>query len=325
MIEDTEKEQSESKNQESHDQNNNELEMKTVSVDTDCSYNASRNSKLYELNEEDGEISDSGESANHSAGLGSSQTLSTTTKENINNNVPISSPLSSPDLGINPNNISNNNLNNSENNINANVDYENKRMNNYFSVGMDAELALSFHAARELHPERFNSRLYNKSVYLRSALKKFASFDIPDISGRITLKVMDPKNSQMKPVKIPKGINALIFQNIPSYSGGRRIWSASGNKWGKCDMSDGKLEVIGVSIADMAKIFTGLGVGKRIAQTESAILELKEEMATQIDGEPWMQIPSKIKIQALNTPQKVLVRGWVGKKHRKTLIFWSKF
>lgn len=32
-------------------------------------------------------------------------------------------------------------------------------MNNYFGIGIDADLCLAFHKAREKNPERFNSRL----------------------------------------------------------------------------------------------------------------------------------------------------------------------
>lgn len=190
--------------------------------------------------------------------------------------------------------------------INLEVDYDIKRMNNYFSVGIDAELALSFHAARELHPERFNSRLYNKSVYARAALRKFVNMDIPDISDKVKIKTF--KNGKMTPLKIPSGVNAIVLLNIPSYGGGRKIWSSKGHKWKTCDMSDGMLEVIGISLTDMAKIFSGIGVGKRLAQTEQCQIDFHEDMAVQIDGEPWSQMPCRIKISALPTSQTVLVK-----------------
>lgn len=88
---------------------------------------------------------------------------------------------------------------------------EMKCMTNYFSVGLDAELALSFHRAREEHPERFNSRLYNKSVYVKSAMKRMTS-DFMDVSTMVNL-VADGKK-----VKLPKGTIAIVLSNIPSYS-----------------------------------------------------------------------------------------------------------
>ncbi len=54
--------------------------------------------------------------------------------------------------------------------INATTTEENAQifvMNNYFGIGLDADLCLEFHQRRENKPEKFNSRLRNKGVYVQ--------------------------------------------------------------------------------------------------------------------------------------------------------------
>lgn len=45
-------------------------------------------------------------------------------------------------------------------------------MNNYFGIGLDADLCLDFHIARMENPIKFNSRLHNKGVYVKMGLRK---------------------------------------------------------------------------------------------------------------------------------------------------------
>lgn len=87
-------------------------------------------------------------------------------------------------------------------------------MNNYFGIGIDGEIALDFHQAREENPEKFNSRfstyitvscephssiiyrLHNKGVYLQLGVQKTFSRDATnDFSSQVTLEVSVPPST----------------------------------------------------------------------------------------------------------------------------------
>ena len=44
-------------------------------------------------------------------------------------------------------------------------------MNNYFGLGLDADLCLDFHNAREEQPEKFTSRLHNKGKQIKFRIR----------------------------------------------------------------------------------------------------------------------------------------------------------
>nr|CAB3237551.1 diacylglycerol kinase theta [Phallusia mammillata] len=168
-------------------------------------------------------------------------------------------------------------------------------MNNYLGIGIDAELSLAFHLAREENPERCTSRFRNKALYFKAGLKKMTSRSV-NLNNVIELIVDDHT------VKLPT-IKGLIFLNIGSWGAGSNAWgSSSSSRFATPSMSDGMLEIIGVTgVPHMSQVYSGLRTGTRIAQGEYIRLNLKAEVAVQVDGEPWMQPPGKIIITVAPT------------------------
>lgn len=81
-------------------------------------------------------------------------------------------------------------------------------MNNYFGIGIDADLCLDFHNAREENPNKFKSRLRNKSVYVTMGLRKIVKRKpCKDLHREIRLEV-DGKLIDLPPVE------GIIILNI---------------------------------------------------------------------------------------------------------------
>ncbi|KAA8594487.1 hypothetical protein FQN60_011622 [Etheostoma spectabile] len=64
-------------------------------------------------------------------------------------------------------------------------------MNNYFSVGPDALMALNFHAHREKTPSFFSSRIINKTVYFLYGTKDCLVQECKDLDKRIEVQLDD--------------------------------------------------------------------------------------------------------------------------------------
>ncbi|XP_005077471.1 diacylglycerol kinase theta isoform X2 [Mesocricetus auratus] len=182
------------------------------------------------------------------------------------------------------------------------------QMNNYCGIGIDAELSLDFHQAREEEPGKFTSRFHNKGVYVRVGLQKISHSR--SLHKEIRLQV------EQQEVELPN-IEGLIFINIPSWGSGADLWgSDSDSRFEKPRIDDGLLEVVGVTgVMHMGQVQGGLRSGIRIAQGSYFRVTLLKATPVQVDGEPWVQAPGHMIISA--TAPKVHMLRKAKQKPRK--------
>ncbi|CAI5765543.1 diacylglycerol kinase epsilon [Podarcis lilfordi] len=165
-------------------------------------------------------------------------------------------------------------------------------MNNYFSTGPDALMALNFHTHREKSPSLFSSRIINKAVYFFYGTKDCLVQECKDLNKKIELELDGER------IDLPS-LEGIIVLNIAYWGGGCRLWEGMGDElYPPARHDDGLLEVVGVNGSfHCAQIQVKLANPIRLGQAHTVRLILKNsKMPMQVDGEPWAQGPCTVTI-----------------------------
>lgn len=165
-------------------------------------------------------------------------------------------------------------------------------LNNYFSIGIDAKIALDFHNAREKNPSRFKSRTINKMYYAHYGAVSMIG-GTSTMHKRVKLIVDDLE------IDLPKNLEGIMLLNLPSWAGGKNPWGKHSLDWAPQSINDGILEVCGLKGSwHMGRIQANLTEGIKIAQGSKIVFEWieDEELPCQLDGEPFLKGKCKIEI-----------------------------
>lgn len=204
--------------------------------------------------------------------------------------------------------------------------------NNYFGIGVDAQAALKFHHLREQKPQLFFSRLVNKLWYGFLGAQDLFRRTCVNLPERIKI-VADGKE-----LELPPSIQGVLFLNIESYGGGVKLWNeedsasseggsqdgsddsdgdddaAAAYGWGQhqqqqqqvfqsASMQDGMLEVVAVNgVVHLGQLQVGLSKAFKICQCKEVTITTTKDLPMQVDGEPWPQPKSVIKITRKKDP-----------------------
>lgn len=179
---------------------------------------------------------------------------------------------------------------------------------NYFSLGMDAQVAFSFHQKRKNNPNSFKSQLKNQSTYgmIGCAQGWYCVRCFHPASRNINHlgKIKYAKhNEEWQELALSPSIRSIIFLNLPSFSGGFDPWGhpshGTSMKRGltESQVDDGILEIVGFRDGwHGVSLLCPNGHGTRLAQAHRIRFEISDVNHTymRMDGEPWIQpLPEK--------------------------------
>jgi diacylglycerol kinase (ATP) len=162
------------------------------------------------------------------------------------------------------------------------------RMNNYFSIGVDSQIAYEFHQFRERLPPRFFNKIFNYSVYGAIGAKTAVvrPHAVTNLWQNVHLEIDGHK------VELPH-IQTLVLTNIPSYIAGQNIWGKQKNEEGEEIMPqnacDGLLEASSLrNVFHLGALKAYMSNGIRLGQGKKFKIIVDTMLPIQVDGEPFL-------------------------------------
>uniref|UniRef100_A0A0C9QX78 Diacylglycerol kinase n=1 Tax=Wollemia nobilis TaxID=56998 RepID=A0A0C9QX78_9CONI len=176
---------------------------------------------------------------------------------------------------------------------------------NYFSIGMDAQIAYGFHHLRNKKPYLARGPISNKMIYSGYSCAQgwfctpFSSNPrVRGINNILQLHIKKINCSDWEILRIPSSVRAVVVLNLHNYASGRNPWGHPSPKYlekrgfVEAHPDDGLLEIFGLKEGwHTTFVMIELIKAKHLAQAAAIRMELRggrrQRAYMQMDGEPW--------------------------------------
>ncbi|XP_077223206.1 diacylglycerol kinase 4-like [Tasmannia lanceolata] len=178
---------------------------------------------------------------------------------------------------------------------------------NYYSIGMDAQVAYGFHHLRDEKPYLAHGPIANKLIYSGYSCAQGWFFtpcmsdpSLRGLNNIIRLQIKKVNCSEWEQIRVPSSVRAVVALNLHNYGSGRNPWGQLKAEYlekrgfVEAHADDGLLEIFGLKQGWHASfVMVELISAKHIAQAASIRLEIRggqwKQSYMQMDGEPWKQ------------------------------------
>ncbi|XVE71761.1 hypothetical protein DITRI_Ditri10aG0177700 [Diplodiscus trichospermus] len=182
---------------------------------------------------------------------------------------------------------------------------------NYFSIGMDAQVAYGFHHLRNEKPYLAQGPITNKIIYSGYSCAQgwfltpcISNPNLRGLKNILRIHIKKVNCSEWEQIPVPKSVRSIVALNLHNYASGRNPWGnlkpeyLEKRRFVEAHADDGLLEIFGLKHGWHASfVMVELISAKHIAQAASIRLELRggewKDAFMQMDGEPWKQPMSK--------------------------------